>query len=389
MVLPLVLIFFATAAAALVAYGVHPDLAQYANGLALIVLSRRLMWPAVVLSLALCISLLGLVISGKRRAWWLIGLAPVLALFVHRFRPGAPGPSAVVEQPTFVRTDMPGAPEAGDYVVGFSFEGKDYALPYRALFVTPVVSITDYDKRMLLIWSAFANRATAVEVARGEMKARDLEVVSSPANSLLVYDKRLGQFICGVTGRRTDGSAVVGFGAPISTEKTTWATWKAQHRETLVMLPVGKPGAIAAAPTRPILPQYKLRIPPEPDPATPVALLATTRPAAISTTVERSRDPLNVSVGGTRIVMLHDRAGTLRAFDRHATEDLFLSFSAKSDRKHPEVAMTDADTGSVWTADGHAIDGPLKGTKLREIELDDGLYWGVMKHWYPELELVR
>jgi hypothetical protein len=39
--------------------------------------------------------------------------------------------------------------------------------------------------------------------------------------------------------------------------------------------------------------------------------------------------------------------------------------------------------------DGRAIDGVLKGERLRRIDLDDRLYWGVMKFWYPELELIE
>src|SRR4051812_47949317 len=150
MALPLLLILFATSAAAVVAYGVHPDLAQYSSGLETIMIARRLMWPLISVALILCIALIGLVIAGKRRAWWLIGLAPVLALFVHRFGPGSPGPTAVVENPPFVEANDADAPEAGDYVVGLIFADRAYAFPYRALFARPVVSLIDYDKRMLL-----------------------------------------------------------------------------------------------------------------------------------------------------------------------------------------------------------------------------------------------
>src|SRR6185295_9912684 len=95
-----------------------------------------------------------------------IGLAPVLALFVHRFGPGSPGPTAVVEMPAMVEASSPAAPEAGDYVVGLIFEDRAYAFPYRALYRRPVVSLVDYDKRMLLMWSAYANRAMAVTLTR-------------------------------------------------------------------------------------------------------------------------------------------------------------------------------------------------------------------------------
>lgn len=383
MIFPLVLILIAIASAIAVAYGVHPNLAQYGNGLAVIMLSRRLMWPMIALSLLCCIALLGLVISGRRRAWWLLGLAPVLALFVMRFAPGTPGPSAVLEAPTFVDGNSTAAPEAGDYVVGIMFGDHPYAFPYRELFVTPVVCITDYDQRVLLMWSAYANRAVAVQVAR-EMKARDLELVSSPANSLLLYDKRLGQFVSGVMGKQVGGRDVVGFGKELATEKMPWSAWKAAHPETKVM----SQQARTDAPSRPILPQYHLRVPPSPDPMMVVSVLATTQPAAIPEDATL-RAPLNVTVGNTRVLVVRDQAGRLRAFDRHVKEDLFLTFEPKHFRKHPEAVLLDNDTQSAWTIDGRAVDGPLKGQRLREIGVDERLYWGVMKFWYPKLQLIE
>jgi hypothetical protein len=384
MALPLLLILFATGAAAVVAYGVHPDLAQYSNGLATIMIARRLMWPLISVSLLLCIALIGLVIAGKRRAWWLIGLAPVLALFVHRFGPGSPGPTGVIENPPFVEANDANAPEAGDYVVGLIFEDRAYAFPYRALFARPVVSLVDYDKRMLLLWSAYANRAMALNLTR-ELRPRDLEVVSTPANSLVVYDRRLGQFISGVTGHLLDGGDVVGFSTRVSTTKTTWADWKAAHPDTRVM--AGWNGA--NLPSRPILPAYKMRVPPVPEIDTSVAMLATTQPAAVRDDVKLDA-PANLTIGNTRVLLLRDRAGRIRAFDRHLKEDLFLTFEpGTSNARRKETGLTDIDTQSTWTLDGRAIDGELKGERLRPIDLDNRLYWGVMKFWYPELQLIE
>ena len=47
MKLPLILIVVAVVASAIVAYGVDPNLAQYSNGLGVIMISRRLMWPLI------------------------------------------------------------------------------------------------------------------------------------------------------------------------------------------------------------------------------------------------------------------------------------------------------------------------------------------------------
>lgn len=342
------------------------------------------MWPLISISLILCIALIGMVIAGKRRAWWLIGLAPVLALFVHRFGPGSPGPTGVIENPPFAAaTDRANAPEAGDYVVGLIFEDRAYAFPYRALFVRPVVALVDYDKRMLLLWSAYANRAMAVNLTR-DLRPRDLEVVSTPANSLVVYDRRLGQFISGVTGQLLKGGEVIGFAKPIDTTKATWSEWKNEHPDTQVM--AGWNGA--NLPSRPILPAFKMRVPPVPEIGTSVAMLATTQPAAVRDDVKLEL-PANITVGGTHVLLLRDRAGRLRAFDRHVKEDLFLTFEPARAARRRDAGLIDVDTQSFWTSDGRAIDGPLKGERLRPIPLDGRLYWGVMKFWYPDLELIE
>ena len=86
MLLPVALLFFAIVSAAVVAYGTNPDLARFGEtGVQAIMLCRRMQWPMVTLSVVLCVIVIALVIAGKRRAWWLIDLAPVLALFLHRF----------------------------------------------------------------------------------------------------------------------------------------------------------------------------------------------------------------------------------------------------------------------------------------------------------------
>jgi Protein of unknown function (DUF3179) len=382
MAIPLVLLLIATSSAGVVAYGVHPDWSQYAHGLAIIMFSRRLMWPLIAISLISCLSLLGLVISGKKRAWWLIGLAPVLALFFHRFGPGSAGPTAVVEMPPMVDANGTGVPEAGDYVVGLIFSDRPYAFPYRALYARPVISLIDYDKRMLLVWSAFANRAVAVNLTR-ELRARDLEVVSHPVNSLLIYDGRLGQFISGVTGKLVNDKDVVGFSKPIPTAKVTWSAWRARHPDTVVMTGWND----KSYPNVPILPQFKIPVPPNPDPLTQISLLATTQPAAVRDDALLAQ-PANLTIGNTRVLLIRDRFGRLRAFDRHLREDLFLTFQpAKKSAKRDAILM-DVDSQSVWTSEGMAVDGPLKGQRLHEIEVDDRLYWGVMKYWYPKLELI-
>src|SRR5947209_175601 len=78
MTVPLVLIVLATVAAAVLAYGTDPTWAQFSHGIDVILWSRRLQWPLIVVALLLCLALLALVIAAKRRAWWLVALLPIL-----------------------------------------------------------------------------------------------------------------------------------------------------------------------------------------------------------------------------------------------------------------------------------------------------------------------
>ena len=62
MFLPLLLIAVAILSAAIVAYGTQPGWVVYDRGLELILASRRMQWPLIVLSLVLCVTLMGMVI---------------------------------------------------------------------------------------------------------------------------------------------------------------------------------------------------------------------------------------------------------------------------------------------------------------------------------------
>jgi hypothetical protein len=384
---PLLLICTAAGAAAVVAYGTSPAFAEYAHGIAIITLSRRLEWPMVAISLSLCAILLALTISGRRGVWWLLGLGPILALFIRAFSTAYHPSIALLDSPKFVAayetTSIPNG-----YAVGLIFDGKPYAFPYRSLTDDPLILLTAFDKRALIVWSVTANCAVALPLDR-DTNAREIEVVSRPADSLLLFDSRLGQFIVGVTGRTIKGEAPIGFGPAIAVEKMPLADWIARHPDTQIMTSDLTVSSSAGVPVLPLL-RFKL---PTAGPAagTRIAILPTTPPTAIL--ADQPLDhPLNIDAGDIPVLLERDpQTRMLRAYDRHLKEDLFLTFKpvARPARKHPEAALIDSESQSLWTLDGKAVDGPLKGEHLHPIALDDALYWGVMKFWMPQLRMVE
>jgi hypothetical protein len=84
--------------------------------------------------------------------------------------------------------------------------------------------------------------------------------------------------------------------------------------------------------------------------------------------------------------------GTPRAFDRRIDGDLRPRFRANTDRKRrPKAAFVDDDTGAGWDVHGVAIDGAreMRGKRLKSVPIEEGLSLRVMKHWYPQLNVLR
>jgi hypothetical protein len=386
-ILPAILSFLAALAGGVMAYGTDPRWVHCGGwGIGLIVFSRRLQWPLIALSLILCVALLGVVISGKRRVWWLIGLLPVLALFGHRFITGPANRYAVLDEPKMVSPDEARGILATDYVVGVMLNGQAYAYPYATLYANPVVVQTNREKRMLLMWSAPANAATALDVSL-EVKGRDLEVVSDPADSLLIHDSRSGQFLVALTGRAPGGGKVSGAIGRLPVVKQPWEQWLAAHPDTKVLAGGGDG---PRAPIRPLDPAIESAAG-STSYARMVDLIETDPPVAIPTDAIGAA-PANFTLGSTPVVLYQDSAsGRVRAFDRHVEPDLIPLFAPSAGAKHKNVFMVDSDSGSGWSARGVAIDGDkaLKGKKLTALQVQEDVFLGPAEYWYPGLKLIE
>jgi hypothetical protein len=386
--LPIFLIVLATGAAAVMAFGTNPDLAQYQHGLQIILLTRRLQWPLVAFSILCCVILLVLVISNKRRAWWLIALGPITGLFAYRFSISSDNFFSIADNPQMLTADLVSFVRDDDWVVGVEFAEQSYAFPYQSLYSTPVVIETDRDKRMILLWSPFANVARAYLIDR-EIRSRELDIVSMPANALLLYNTRIGQFINGVTGLTPKGARPDGFKTEMPATKTTWKRWRASHPDSKVMVSTGR--VAHNPPAAPVLPLYPLgAIANDHSLQQRIAIVATTQPVAF-TPESITNKPLNLMAGKTPVLLFREStSGEIRAFERRLDEDLMPRFELNRDTRRKLALFVDLDTNTGWNADGVAVDGEKdrKGKRLKRLEIQDDLYWGVMKYWYPELKMV-
>jgi hypothetical protein len=380
------LVCLAAASAGVLAYGTDPYWGQFHKGLGLIVFTQRLQWVLATVSLLCCLAVVTLIVVGGRRVFWLIALGPVLALFAHRILSNPMRLYSIVDNPVCVKADVAGQfLRDGDYIVGVELAGEAWAYPYAALYTAPVVLQTSHDQRLMLIWSAYANRAVAYKIDF-EVRYKELSIASMPANALLVYNARAGQFINGVTGLTTHGERPNGCHTALPVYKVTWGQWKTLHPETMVMPP--RDGR--HEPAGPIRPRYEMPAEAPRHAATrpsteEVIFAATTRPVAVPEDAVTANAPANVAAGETQLLLLRDtKTGLLRAFDRHVDGDLAPFFHQKVDAKHSAVKLEDNDSGSEWSDDGKCVEGPFKGKALAPVAVDDGVYWGVMRYWFPD-----
>lgn len=372
----------ASLSAALLAYGTDPDWGRYRHGLNLILLTARLSGLLATVSLLCCLAVVAMIVAGRRRIFWLIILGPVLALFAHRIFSNPMRIYGILDNPTCVKADAATFLADSDYVVGVTLKDTPYAYPYSALFRSPVVLQANHDEQYLLIWSMFANRVIVQQVDR-TVRCGELQIVSMPANALLLYNGRGGQFINGVTGLTTRGEKPAGFHTPLQTYKLTWAQWKSLHPDTWVLSAATNDRQV----TQPVLPRYPISAAPAHDQRPQmIAFLPTTRPIALPMDAVGT-GPTNIGIGEIQLLLVRDsKSGLLKAFNRQLDEDLAPLFHTKSDAKRPSVAWEDNDSGTEWSADGRGIEGQFKGKQLQSVPVDDADYLEVMQHWFPDLQ---
>ena len=388
--LPIATFLLGLVASALLAYGVDPYWGGFHHGLAFILITRRLQLPLIGLTLVSIGLTLGMVAGARWKAAWLIGLMPIGTLLVHRFVTDPIQAFHVDDEPNFVAADRATFVHDGDEVVGLTFDDQAFAYPYNVLFENPVVVHADPPHKLVLLWSAYANRAVAL-TTDWTVKPRELEIVSMPANALLIFNSRVGQFINGITGLMPDGKKASGFDSQIPTQKMSWKSWRHLHPATLVLQP--PPDWRGNGPTGPIPPRFKMpatNLPSLP-PGTMVAMIQTSQPIAIDESAVTDQ-PLNVAAGENPLLFFRDDTGQMRVFLRQVNGDLTPRFFPADEigDAHPAGAiLTELDSKSWWTDDGRAIAGSLKGEKLQPLDVDEGVYLDVLQYWYPGMKLIR
>jgi len=97
---------------------------------------------------------------------------------------------------------------------------------------------------------------------------------------------------------------------------------------------------------------------------------------------------VNDVLGTDRVVVWNDAAfASTAAFEPVAAGDT-LTFSFLGREAHGLPLYVDEETGSFWTFDGIAVDGPLKGERLPKA-IGIRAFWFIWAALYPEISLYR
>jgi Protein of unknown function (DUF3179) len=277
----------------------------------------------------------------------------------------------------------------------------------------PVLAVSIGDETrayplQILVWHELVNDVIA---------GRPVLVTYCPlCNSALAFDRRLGgrTLTFGTTGllRRSDlvmydrqteswwqqlgGEAIVGRLTgrrlrPLETEILSWREFRRSHptgevlsRHTGFDRDYGRtPYAGYDDPmSRPFLYSGRIdsRLPPM---ERVLALRAGGETLALPLSEVRKRGALNARVGGRPVVAVH-LTGVASPLDRGriaASRDVgsARTFMRRTAGRTLTLVrrgslVTDRETGSVWTADGEAVAGPLRGRRLRRLRSEQ-LFW--------------
>lgn len=289
--------------------------------------------------------------------------------------PGAM-PYTAVQHPEFVAASEATFLQDDDILLGVASGKVAKAFPAADLAQHGAVADQLPDGAISVTWCGVCNTGL---VFRAAVKGRTLH---------FQYDRMVGgnevqkDAETGTSWQQASGEAIDG---PLkgtrlklySSVRTTWAEWRTRYPHTLVLKPL--PGY---AERMPILsrrikdvtrvgpagaPNGALTVDPRlPARETVAGLEAGREMVAYPFSQLRIARVVNDRVGGLPIVIVHQPSSdTTTAFEARAKGKV-LTFEAAND---DASAVTDRQTRSTWNAYGRCLEGSLKGTQLKQVNL--------------------
>ena len=306
----------------------------------------------------------------------LVLVAGIAAPIRAQTPPATPMPYTAIHQPEFVAASAATFLQDDDIMLGVVSGKVAKAFPAADLSQHGAVFDTLPDGPISVTWCGVCNTGV---VFRAEVNGRTLH---------FQYDRMVGanevqkDLETGTSWQQATGEAIDG---PLKgtrlrlypVVRTTWAEWRKRYPRTMVLKPL--PGYAERMPNRSTRIKAVTRLGPEGAPNGALALdkrlPARETVAGLEVGGETVAYPfselrigrvVNDRVGGLPIVIVHQPSSdTTTAFDARGKGKV-LTFQAAND---DASSVTDLETRSTWNAYGLCLEGPLKGTQLKQLIL--------------------
>jgi quercetin dioxygenase-like cupin family protein len=287
-----------------------------------------------------------------------------------------PMPYKAVHEPEFVMASQATFLQNDDIVLGVTSGNVARAYPAADLAQHGAVSDTMPDGPISVTWCGVCNTGL---VFRAEVKGQTLH---------FQYDRMVGanevqkDLETGTSWQQATGEAIDGplKGTRLTlypAVRTTWGEWRRRYPHTTVLKPM--PGYAELMPSRSKRIKDVTRVGPEGAPNGALALDKRLPARETVAGLEVDRESVaypfselrvarvvNDRVGGVPIVIVHQPSSdTTTAFDARANGKMLKFQPANDDAS----SVTDLETRSTWNAYGLCVDGPLKGTQLKQLIL--------------------
>ena len=306
----------------------------------------------------------------------LVLVAGIAAPIRAQTPPATPMPYTAIHQPEFVAASAATFLQDDDIMLGVVSGKVAKAFPAADLSQHGAVFDTLPDGPISVTWCGVCNTGV---VFRAEVNGRTLH---------FQYDRMVGanevqkDLETGTSWQQATGEAIDGplKGTRLTlypVVRTTWAEWRKRYPHTMVLKPL--PGYEERMPNRSTRIKAVTRLGPEGAPNGALALdkrlPARETVAGLEVGGETVAYPfselriarvVNDRIGGLPIVIVHQPSSdTTTAFDARGKGKV-LTFQAAND---DASSVTDLETRSTWNAYGLCLEGPLKGTQLKQLIL--------------------
>jgi hypothetical protein len=298
--------------------------------------------------------------------------APILAQAPQATRM----PYTAVHHPEFVAAAQATFLQDDDIVLGVASGGVARAFPAADLAQHGAVSDQLPDGPISVTWCGVCNTGIAF---RANVKGQTLrfQFDRMVAANEVQKDLETGSSWQQATGEAIDGPLKGTRLTLYPSLRTTWAAWRKRYPHTMVLRPL--PGYAERMPELSRRIKAVTRVGPEgaPNGALDVDQRLPARETVAGLEVGREAVAypfpdlriarvVNDRVGGLPIVIVHQPSSdTTTAFEARARGKV-LEFQAGND---DASSVIDLETGSTWNAHGLCLEGPLKGTQLKQVIL--------------------